>query len=87
VRTGERVRLELRADANTATVLQAALRAGASIVSFNPVKLSLEDYFVTKVESSGPGAGKAGVADLTAPGAEPDTDADAHEAHVELGRR
>ena len=87
VRTGDRVRLELRADANTATVLQAALRAGASIVSFNPVKLSLEDYFVTKVESSGPGAGKAGVADLTAPGAEPDTDADAHEAHVELGRR
>ena len=48
VRTGDQVRLELAA-ADASDVLGAALAAGARIVSFNPVKTSLEDYFVTSV--------------------------------------
>ncbi|HUI41092.1 MAG TPA: ABC transporter ATP-binding protein [Terriglobia bacterium] len=49
VRTGDQVRLELAANADASTVLGAALGAGASIVSFNPVKMSLEDYFMARL--------------------------------------
>ncbi|HEY6292969.1 MAG TPA: ABC transporter ATP-binding protein [Terriglobia bacterium] len=92
VRTGDRVRLELRADSNTAAVLEAALRAGARIVSLNPVKTSLEDYFVAKVEgsssgrSAGPTTSTSGVP-VNATGAEPDLDPDIRAAQVESGRR
>ena len=49
VRTGDRVRLELVSDADVNAVLEAALAAGARIVSLNPVKTSLEDFFVARV--------------------------------------
>jgi ABC-2 type transport system ATP-binding protein len=49
VRTGERVRLELAPGASASEVLGRALAAGAQVVSFNPVKRSLEDYFMNKL--------------------------------------
>lgn len=49
VRTGDRVRLELVSDTNLNVVLEAALAAGARIVSLNPVKASLEDFFLARV--------------------------------------
>jgi len=52
VRTGERVRLAIREEASTAEVLDRVLRRKAKIVSLNPVKMSLEDYFMSKVKES-----------------------------------
>ena len=52
VRTGDRVRLELVSDADVNAVLEAALAAGARIVSLNPVKTSLEDFFLARVAGS-----------------------------------
>jgi len=49
VRTGDRVRLEIREEANTEKVLAISLRGKAKVVSVNPVKMSLEDYFMAKV--------------------------------------
>ena len=49
VRTGDRVRLEIREEANIEKVLAIALRGKAKVVSLNPVKMSLEDYFLAKV--------------------------------------
>ena len=49
VRTGDRVRLEIREESNTEQVLALSLRAKAKIVSLLPVKVSLEDYFLSKV--------------------------------------
>jgi ABC-2 type transport system ATP-binding protein len=49
VRTGDRVRLEIREESNTEKALALALRGGARVVSLNPVKMSLEDYFLSKV--------------------------------------
>ena len=46
VRTGERVRVEVREESRIPTVLESALRRRARIVSLNPVKMSLEDYFL-----------------------------------------
>jgi ABC-2 type transport system ATP-binding protein len=51
VRTGERVRLELPAESDLSATLERALRLRTRIVSVNPVKASLEDYFMTQVES------------------------------------
>lgn len=48
--TGERVRLEVREESDVPRVLSAALRLGVRIVSLNPVKMSLEDYFVARIE-------------------------------------
>ncbi|MFB3923120.1 MAG: ABC transporter ATP-binding protein [Terriglobia bacterium] len=50
VRTGERVRLEVGEESDVPKALSAALRLGLRIVSLNPVKVSLEDYFVARVE-------------------------------------
>lgn len=50
VRTGERVRFTLPADCDPGQALALALRQGARVVSVNPVKMSLEDYFLTQVE-------------------------------------
>jgi ABC-2 type transport system ATP-binding protein len=50
VRTGDHVRLELRADAEVAAALRTALNAGARIVALNPVKVSLEDYFMERLK-------------------------------------
>jgi ABC-2 type transport system ATP-binding protein len=52
VRTGDRVRLEIRDESNVDKVLAIALRSKAKVVSLNPVKMSLEDYFMAKVSSA-----------------------------------
>ena len=60
VRTGDRVRLELDGNVEIAEVLGTALGVGARIVALNPVKVSLEDYFMSRVgKSSGPTASTA----------------------------
>jgi ABC-2 type transport system ATP-binding protein len=51
VRTGDRVRLEIRDEACIEKVLAMALGAKAKVVSMNPVKMSLEDYFLSKVSA------------------------------------
>ena len=51
IRTGERVRLEIHEETSVAKVLALALRHKAKIVSLNPVKMSLEDYFLAHVSS------------------------------------
>lgn len=49
VRTGERVRLEITSESDIPAVLDLCLRTGTKVVSVNPVKMSLEDYFMAKV--------------------------------------
>ena len=77
VRTGSQVRLELGADTGAQQVLSAALSAGARIVSFNPVRMSLEDYFVARV----------GKEPRTSAGDRPAAAAEADEANVPSARR
>lgn len=48
-RTGDRVRIVVPEDAGVAAVLDTLLRRGTKIVSVNPVKMSLEDYFLSRV--------------------------------------
>lgn len=48
--TGERARLEITEEADVSRALSAALRLGVRIVSLNPVKVSLEDYFLARIE-------------------------------------
>jgi ABC-2 type transport system ATP-binding protein len=58
VRTGERVRLQIDEEAHTNKILELALGSNARIVSLNPVKMSLEDYFLAHVApyaDGGPG--------------------------------
>jgi ABC-2 type transport system ATP-binding protein len=52
VRTGERVRVEIREEANIEKVLAISLRGKAKVISLNPVKMSLEDYFLAKVSTA-----------------------------------
>ena len=49
VRTGEAVRVEISQDTDVGAVLLVALQRGTKIVSLNPVKMSLEDYFMSQV--------------------------------------
>jgi ABC-2 type transport system ATP-binding protein len=49
VRTGDRVRVEVAEEAEVPSVLARVLRGGAKIVAVNPVKMSLEDYFLAQV--------------------------------------
>lgn len=49
VRTGDRVRMVIPEEAGVASVLNILLRYGTKIVSVNPVKMSLEDYFMAHV--------------------------------------
>ena len=49
VRTGERVRVEIPKESDVPAVLGKVLQTGAKIISVNPVKMSLEDYFLAKV--------------------------------------
>jgi len=51
IHTGERVRLEIPEEAEITKVLALALSHKAKIVSLNPVKMSLEDYFLAQVSS------------------------------------
>lgn len=48
-RTGGRVRLEFGSEYDTNRLLELALSCGVRIVSLNPVKSSLEDYFMAQV--------------------------------------
>lgn len=57
IRTGDRVCLQLPAEVNVAEVLETALRRRAKIVSVNPVKMSLEDYFLAQIVASSKIAG------------------------------
>jgi ABC-2 type transport system ATP-binding protein len=49
VRTGSLVRLVLAAEASQPEILAALARWRAKVVSFNPVQMSLEDYFMERV--------------------------------------
>ncbi len=49
VRTGERVRMESVEGCEASVLLEKALVAGARVHSVNPVKASLEDYFMAQV--------------------------------------
>jgi len=48
VRTGDRVRLEIRED-SIEKALELSLQGKAKVISLNPVKMSLEDYFIAKI--------------------------------------
>ena len=47
--TGERMSLEILEEAEVQRALEIILRGGAKLISVNPVKRSLEDYFLQKV--------------------------------------
>ncbi|HEV2348383.1 MAG TPA: ABC transporter ATP-binding protein [Terriglobia bacterium] len=49
VRTGERVRVAIPKESEVSTALNKILQAGVEVVSVNPVKMSLEDYFMEQV--------------------------------------
>jgi ABC-2 type transport system ATP-binding protein len=49
VQTGHRVRLEVPAESDVGRVLALVVRHTAKIVSVNPVKMSLEDYFMAQM--------------------------------------
>ena len=49
IRTGERVRLELPDESKVERSLEIILRGKTKVISMNPVKRSLEDYFLQKV--------------------------------------
>jgi ABC-2 type transport system ATP-binding protein len=65
--TGELARLEIPEEPDVARALNVALRLGAKIVSLNPVKMSLEDYFLARIEDA---PGTASPDDLAAVGRE-----------------
>jgi ABC-2 type transport system ATP-binding protein len=49
IRTGERVRLEIPEESKVQRSLEIILRGKTKVISMNPVKRSLEDYFLQKV--------------------------------------
>lgn len=49
VRTGARTRVEINDESKVTVVLDLLLRSKTRIVSINPVKMSLEDYFLSRV--------------------------------------
>jgi ABC-2 type transport system ATP-binding protein len=58
VRTGDRVRVEIPKESDVPAVLGKILQAGARIVSVNPIKMSLEDYFLAQVAKDSRGSGE-----------------------------
>lgn len=54
VRTGDRVRLSVQNDAEVGKVLEIAVREKVKVVSVTPVRMTLEDYFMEKVEKGMP---------------------------------
>lgn len=52
VRTGDRTRIEIGEESNVPTVLDLLLRVKTKIISVNPVKMSLEDYFMSQIKES-----------------------------------
>jgi len=61
VKTGARVRLEIPSATDISRVLEVVLRGQGKIVSLNPVKMSLEDYFMKKVAAPVEGSGEKGI--------------------------
>lgn len=53
VRTGNRVRIVIPEEANVPAVLAVLLRHNSKIISLNPVKMSLEDYFISRIAEPG----------------------------------
>jgi hypothetical protein len=49
IRTGERVRLEIPEESAVQRALAIILSGRTKLISLNPVKRSLEDYFLQKV--------------------------------------
>jgi ABC-2 type transport system ATP-binding protein len=49
IRTGDRVRIEIGEEANVPPVLDLLIRSKTKVISVNPVKMSLEDYFLSRV--------------------------------------
>jgi ABC-2 type transport system ATP-binding protein len=49
IRTGERVRLEIAHESQVQVILEILMRSKTKVISVNPVKRSLEDYFLQKV--------------------------------------
>jgi ABC-2 type transport system ATP-binding protein len=49
IRTGERVRLEIPDESKVQRSLEIILRGKTKVISMNPVKRSLEEYFLQKV--------------------------------------
>jgi ABC-2 type transport system ATP-binding protein len=68
VKTGGRVRLEIADEKGVSQALETILRAGARIVSLNPVKMSLEDYFMARVGEAGEQHRRHGEMEITAGG-------------------
>jgi ABC-2 type transport system ATP-binding protein len=58
VRTGDRVRLEIQEEASIEKILSICLRAKVKVISLNPVKMSLEDYFLSKISPDVPRASR-----------------------------
>jgi ABC-2 type transport system ATP-binding protein len=54
VRTGDRVRLIVQDEADVAKVLEIAVREKVKVISVTPVRMTLEDYFMEKVEKGQP---------------------------------
>ena len=54
VRTGERVRLSVQDEVEVERVLEIAVREKVKVVSITPVRMTLEDYFMEKVEKGQP---------------------------------
>jgi ABC-2 type transport system ATP-binding protein len=52
IRTGERVRLEIPEESKVQRTLEIILRHKTKLISVNPVKRSLEDYFLQSVGAS-----------------------------------
>ena len=52
IRTGDNVRLEIPSDKDLNHVLEIVLREGGKIASLNPLKMSLEDYFLSTVSDA-----------------------------------
>jgi hypothetical protein len=53
IRTGERVRLEIAEESEVQKTLEIILGGGSKLISVNPVKRSLEDYFLQQVGAGG----------------------------------
>ncbi len=58
VRTGDLVRIEFGGEHDSNAMLSTALACGARVVSLNPVKSSLEDYFLAQVQQASNGSGE-----------------------------
>jgi ABC-2 type transport system ATP-binding protein len=59
IRTGERVRLEIPEEKEVPRTLEIILRGNTKLISVNPVKRSLEDYFVERIEGGAVGQSRS----------------------------